>query len=198
MKKLGARATTYLVVALLLVLALRFTPEIPDRRAGDVLQQATPVASARPTPVRERAPIVARTEHLNRGETLTGAPQAGRHLRGRGARRRSAPPPPPRSTRATSAPACPSRSSRTAPASRRASWCSISASIGWFASSAPTRGGRAVRSGSPGRRTPSPSAGRSTPTSIRRWTRRRPRSSPGMRRTSWRGRWPTSSSTRST
>src|SRR5204863_3843825 len=68
---LGARATTYLVVALLLVLALRFTPEIPDRRAADVLRQATPVAASRPTPVRERAPIVARTEHLNPGETLT-------------------------------------------------------------------------------------------------------------------------------
>jgi murein DD-endopeptidase MepM/ murein hydrolase activator NlpD len=71
LKKLGVRATTYLVVALLLVLALRFTPEIPDRRAGDVLQQAAPVAAARTIPVRERAPIVARTEHLNRGETLT-------------------------------------------------------------------------------------------------------------------------------
>jgi murein DD-endopeptidase MepM/ murein hydrolase activator NlpD len=71
LKKLGARATTYLVVALLLVLALRFTPEIPDRRAADVLQQAIPVAASRPIPVRQRAPIVARTEHLNRGETLT-------------------------------------------------------------------------------------------------------------------------------
>lgn len=71
MKKFGARATTYLVVALLLVLALRFTPEIPDRRAGDVMQQATPVAAPRATPVRAAAPIVARTEHLNRGETLT-------------------------------------------------------------------------------------------------------------------------------
>ena len=30
------------------------------------------VAAARPIPVRERAPIVARTEHLNRGETLIG------------------------------------------------------------------------------------------------------------------------------
>ena len=71
MKKLGARATTYLVVALLLVLALRFTPEIPDRRAGDVMQQATPVVVSRATPIRTPAPIVARTEHLNRGETLT-------------------------------------------------------------------------------------------------------------------------------
>ena len=71
MKKLGVRATTYLVVALLLVLALRFTPEIADRRAGEVLQQAAPVAAARTIPVREHAPIVAHTEHLNRGETLT-------------------------------------------------------------------------------------------------------------------------------
>ena len=71
MNKPGIRATTYLVVALLLVLALRFTPEIPERRAADVLQQGTPVAVSRVVPVRRSAPIVARTEHLGRGETLT-------------------------------------------------------------------------------------------------------------------------------
>ena len=72
MKNFGARATTYLVVALLLVVALRYTPEIPDRRPAEVLQQATPLAAATQRPVTPRAPLVARTEHLARGETLTG------------------------------------------------------------------------------------------------------------------------------
>jgi murein DD-endopeptidase MepM/ murein hydrolase activator NlpD len=72
LKKLGSRATTALVVALVLVVALRFTPRIPERRAAEVLQPArrtavdtTPVA---PPP----APVASRVEQLNRGETLIG------------------------------------------------------------------------------------------------------------------------------
>jgi len=69
----GARATTYLVVALLLVLALRFTPELPEHHAAEILQQGAPVgqsaAVAAPTPT---ATIPSRTEHLGRGETLIG------------------------------------------------------------------------------------------------------------------------------
>jgi murein DD-endopeptidase MepM/ murein hydrolase activator NlpD len=71
LKNFGVRATTYLVVALLLVLALRYTPEVPDRRPAEVLQQAAPLAVATSRPVAPRAPLVARTEHLARGETLT-------------------------------------------------------------------------------------------------------------------------------
>jgi hypothetical protein len=40
LKHVVARATTYLVVALLLVLALRFSPEIPERPAAAVLHSA--------------------------------------------------------------------------------------------------------------------------------------------------------------
>jgi murein DD-endopeptidase MepM/ murein hydrolase activator NlpD len=77
LKNFAARATTYLVVALLLVLALRFTPEIADRRPAELLQPGASVdtrpvvATEVATPVASRAPIVARTEHLNQGETLT-------------------------------------------------------------------------------------------------------------------------------
>jgi murein DD-endopeptidase MepM/ murein hydrolase activator NlpD len=54
----------YLVVALLVVAALRFTPELPDRPAADVLQQGeAPMAAPR---------LHSRTERLNRGETLIG------------------------------------------------------------------------------------------------------------------------------
>ena len=55
---------------------------------------------------------------------------------------------------------------------------------------------RQRRSVCPGRRTPSSSVERSTPICIRRWTRAPRRSSRRTRRTSWRGRSPTSSSTR--
>jgi murein DD-endopeptidase MepM/ murein hydrolase activator NlpD len=59
-----ARAATYLVVALLVVAALRFTPELPDHPAAEVLQQGdAPVAAPR---------LHSRTERLNRGETLIG------------------------------------------------------------------------------------------------------------------------------
>jgi murein DD-endopeptidase MepM/ murein hydrolase activator NlpD len=54
----------YLVVALLVVAALRFTPELPDRPAAEVLQQGeAPMAAPR---------LHSRTERLNRGETLIG------------------------------------------------------------------------------------------------------------------------------
>ncbi|HEV7990813.1 MAG TPA: M23 family metallopeptidase [Gemmatimonadaceae bacterium] len=66
----GARATTYLVVALLLVFALRFTPELPQHRAADVLQQGAPIARS---PVAATpAPVLAHLEQLERGETLIG------------------------------------------------------------------------------------------------------------------------------
>src|SRR5438270_1515901 len=59
----------YLTVALLVLVALRYTPELPDTRGGSVLQQGSIM------PVPAVAAVVARTprvEHLNRGETLTG------------------------------------------------------------------------------------------------------------------------------
>ena len=69
MKKRPARATAYLTVALLVLVALRYTPELPDTpAAAGVLQQVTPRTVADFV-----APVVAsRTETLNRGETLIG------------------------------------------------------------------------------------------------------------------------------
>ena len=80
MKHVAARATTYLVVALLLVLALRFSPEIPERPAAGVLR---PAASARAVAAQTESGMLAeppappaqplsRTERLQRGETLIG------------------------------------------------------------------------------------------------------------------------------
>ena len=73
MKNHGVRATTYLVVALLLVLALRFTPEIPERRPAELLQpvaglsdDSATLAAAAP----KAAPVHSRVERLDRGETL--------------------------------------------------------------------------------------------------------------------------------
>jgi murein DD-endopeptidase MepM/ murein hydrolase activator NlpD len=64
LKNRSARAITYLVVASLVVVALRYTPELPDRPAGSVFQQGDTVVSAhRPW---------SRVETLNRGETLIG------------------------------------------------------------------------------------------------------------------------------
>jgi len=66
MKRGLARATTYAVVALMLVVALRYTPELPEHPAAEVMQQGdtTVVAgTARPW---------SRVERLNRGETLIG------------------------------------------------------------------------------------------------------------------------------
>jgi murein DD-endopeptidase MepM/ murein hydrolase activator NlpD len=69
LNKRPARATAYLTVALLVVVALRYTPELPDTPAAGVLQQGTPVSVA----AFVAPPAVAsRTETLNRGETLIG------------------------------------------------------------------------------------------------------------------------------
>ena len=67
MKKHPTRATAYLTVALLVVVALRYTPELPDTPAAGVLQQGAPasVADFVAPPA-----AVSRTETLNRGETL--------------------------------------------------------------------------------------------------------------------------------
>ena len=61
------RAITYAVVALLLVVALRYTPELPEHPAAEVLQQGEAIANAAPRPLSH-----SRTERLNRGETLIG------------------------------------------------------------------------------------------------------------------------------
>ncbi|MEO6528205.1 MAG: M23 family metallopeptidase [Gemmatimonadaceae bacterium] len=69
MSKRRVRATTYLVVALLLVVALRYTPELPERRPAALLQEALVIAdSEAPSP----STVQARVEHLGRGETLIG------------------------------------------------------------------------------------------------------------------------------
>lgn len=72
-KPLRARATPYLTVALLVLVALRYTPELPDYRPGDVLQQGEARAAALAA-VAAVSPIAPepRVETLNRGETLIG------------------------------------------------------------------------------------------------------------------------------
>jgi murein DD-endopeptidase MepM/ murein hydrolase activator NlpD len=72
-KPLRARATLYLTVALLVLVALRYTPELPDHPAGSVLQQgsALPAATAAVADSTPSAPEP-RIEKLNRGETLIG------------------------------------------------------------------------------------------------------------------------------
>ncbi len=70
MKKRTARATMYLTVALLFLVAIRYTPELPDTPAANVLQQgearaAAAIATAAVAPI-------PRIETLNRGETLIG------------------------------------------------------------------------------------------------------------------------------
>lgn len=68
MKQHSVRATGYIGVALLVVAALRFTPELhDDHRAADVLQQGA--LAGRPAAAVQRH---SRTERLNRGETLIG------------------------------------------------------------------------------------------------------------------------------
>jgi len=68
LKQRSVRATGYIGVALLVVAALRFTPELPDNhRAADVLQQGA--LDGGPAAVVSRH---SRTERLNRGETLIG------------------------------------------------------------------------------------------------------------------------------
>ena len=67
MKAVATRAITYTVVALLLVVALRFTPEVPDHRPAEILRQGdSTLAGSLPT-----RPF-SRRETLNRGETLIG------------------------------------------------------------------------------------------------------------------------------
>jgi murein DD-endopeptidase MepM/ murein hydrolase activator NlpD len=58
----------YLTVALLVLVALRYTPELPDTPAANVLQQGKPLALAG---LADAAPPP-RVERLNRGETLIG------------------------------------------------------------------------------------------------------------------------------
>lgn len=72
-KPFHARATLYITVALLVLVALRFTPELPDHPAGNVLQQGEPVATATAS-LASSAPVTPepRIEKLNRGETLIG------------------------------------------------------------------------------------------------------------------------------
>jgi murein DD-endopeptidase MepM/ murein hydrolase activator NlpD len=75
LKHVLARAPTNLVVALVLVLALRFTPELPERPAADVLRSAAstpPDSTTLAEPVVAVAPTLSRTERLERGETLIG------------------------------------------------------------------------------------------------------------------------------
>jgi len=72
-KPLRARATLYITVALLVLVALRFTPELPDHPAGNVLQQGEALA-ADTAPLADSTPAAPepRIEKLNRGETLIG------------------------------------------------------------------------------------------------------------------------------
>ena len=67
MKHRGARAITFAVVALMVTVALRYTPELPQHPAAEVLQQGASSA-----PVMLGARSHSRTETLNRGETLIG------------------------------------------------------------------------------------------------------------------------------
>jgi murein DD-endopeptidase MepM/ murein hydrolase activator NlpD len=73
-KSLPARATLYLTVALLVLVALRYTPELPDNPAGSVLQQGEAVSAATAALVDSSSPSAPepRIETLNRGETLIG------------------------------------------------------------------------------------------------------------------------------
>jgi murein DD-endopeptidase MepM/ murein hydrolase activator NlpD len=73
LKNFGARATTYLVVALLLVVALRYTPELPERRPAELLQPVTVLAddsASLAASASVPSPLHSRVERLNRGETL--------------------------------------------------------------------------------------------------------------------------------
>jgi len=73
LKQLATRAITYLVVALLFVCAVRFTPELPERPAAGVLRSpvSTHIDSAAAM-LAAPAPLLSRTERLERGETLIG------------------------------------------------------------------------------------------------------------------------------
>ncbi len=66
MKPRDARAISYAVVALLLVVALKYTPALPEHKPSEILRQQSASAAA---------PAIARrtrVERLNRGETLIG------------------------------------------------------------------------------------------------------------------------------
>jgi murein DD-endopeptidase MepM/ murein hydrolase activator NlpD len=67
LKTSSARAITFGVVTLMLIVALRYTPELPEHPAAEVLQQGV-TSSAVPAIRRPWS----RTETLNRGETLIG------------------------------------------------------------------------------------------------------------------------------
>lgn len=67
------RVTTYAVVTLLFAAAIRFTPELPDRRPAELLQQGEAVGAEPATRgAAARAVFRPRVERLNRGETLIG------------------------------------------------------------------------------------------------------------------------------
>lgn len=68
MKPRDARAITYAVVALLLVVALRYTPALPEHKPSEILRQGNASASAAVPALARRS----RVERLNRGETLIG------------------------------------------------------------------------------------------------------------------------------
>jgi len=71
-KPFRARATLYITVALLVLVALRFTPELPEHPAGAILQQGEALSAT--ATVVDSAPVAPepRIEKLNRGETLIG------------------------------------------------------------------------------------------------------------------------------
>ena len=64
----SARVITYAVVALLLALALRFTPKLPDRRPADILLQGEPSATVA-APATSEA-LDAFVDTLEQGESL--------------------------------------------------------------------------------------------------------------------------------
>ena len=67
MKPRATRASAFVVLAFLLVVALRYAPEVREHKAAEVLQQGEPSAS-----VTRGAHSTSRVETLNRGETLIG------------------------------------------------------------------------------------------------------------------------------
>ena len=75
MKHVATRAITYLVVALVFVFALQFTPELPERPAAGVLRAGDPPqidSTSLQDSTSVVAPSLSRTERLERGETLIG------------------------------------------------------------------------------------------------------------------------------
>nr|MBA3890108.1 hypothetical protein [Gemmatimonadaceae bacterium] len=68
MKFTRARTATYAAIGLLAVVALRFTPALPEREGGSVMQQGTPADAAGPV----LPEWFEREDTLGRGETLSG------------------------------------------------------------------------------------------------------------------------------